>query len=131
MDSREPLTQHQPGAEQVPAAVQVPVATGFKECARKYKAEGLATVPLRLNDQGIAKIPVPLAWQTTTPETVELLDWSHAEGIGLVLGLNSCNRGAIDIDDVGLSQRFCAPCTDPPLSSYDLHGSRASPRSCR
>jgi hypothetical protein len=78
-------------------------AADWRVYARIFKEQGLATIPLRHNDDGIAKIPILDAWQTTTPGTVDSLDWSTAQGIGLVLGANSGNRSAIDIDDVELA----------------------------
>lgn len=73
------------------------------EAARRLVAQGLAVIPLRRNEEGFAKVPALKAWQRVTPEQVLSLDWSSAEGIGLVLGANSGNRGVIDIDDEALA----------------------------
>jgi hypothetical protein len=80
----------------------------FLERAQRLAAQGLAVIPLRRNEEGFAKIPVVKAWQNVTPELVLGLDWSTAEGIGLVLGANSGNRGAIDVDDEVLAADIVA-----------------------
>ena len=99
--------------------------TDYREASSKLAALGLAVIPLRKNSDGYATIPIAEAWQTTTPRTAAALEWSCAEGIGLVLGAASRNRGAIDIDDQDLAADVFAYVVTKhlhPLMTYTARG---------
>ena len=92
----------------------------LREAALEYSGFGWATVPLRNNDDGIAKIPIVPEWQKLMPEDAESLPWEQAQGIGIVLGRNSLYMGVIDIDDDELACELAAYLIlhDRPLMAY-------------
>lgn len=80
----------------------------FAEQAAIWAGQGWASHPLRMNEDGFAKVAITRDWQHIQPEDSLRLDWSSAKGIGLIGGSNSCNLGFIDIDDQELSARSWA-----------------------
>lgn len=75
----------------------------FRDAAALFAAEGWACHPLRLDENGFAKVAIVPNWQTLTPEQNTSHDWEHAAGLGIILGANSCNLAVIDIDDQELA----------------------------
>jgi len=78
------------------------------DSAIEYAREGFTTLPLVLDDNGFPKKAFTDSWQNLTPEDVTTLPWDRAVGIGLVLGSNSCNLAALDIDDEELARDVAA-----------------------
>lgn len=63
------------------------------------------TMPLTLDGNGLPKKPYVDAWTSLirSEETIRGLPWDRAKGIGIILGKQSNNLAALDIDDVDLA----------------------------
>lgn len=82
----------------------------FRNAANDYYKRGWTPLALGLDSNGFPKRPLALAW-TSLPRTQEAIrnqPWNAARGIGIALGAQSSNLGAIDIDHVALAQAVVA-----------------------
>jgi hypothetical protein len=92
--------------------------TDFATFAKAYAERRLAVCPLRLDEDGIAKVPLSDFYPRFRREQNTSHDWSTAAGLGIVLGRPSGNLAVVDIDDLGLAdylRRRLSERSDPPL----------------
>ena len=77
--------------------------TALSAAAVIYGERGIAVCPLRLDKDGIAKVPMSDFYPRFHPDGNSTHDWSQADGLGIVLGRPS-GLAVIDVDDLGLSE---------------------------
>ena len=78
----------------------------FRAAATEYFHRGWLTIPLMRDADGLPKRPMTLDWPNLKrdEQTLDLLPWENAAGMGLVLGPVSGNIGALDLDDQELAR---------------------------
>jgi len=86
----------------------------FIRVAHALAARSIAVCPLRLDDEGIAKVPLVKDYPRLTPEDNSSHDWRTAAGLGIVLGSTSGNLAVVDVDDAGLSEYLARRLLDSP-----------------
>jgi hypothetical protein len=78
------------------------LATVLRQAAAE--SETFAVVPLGLDEEGMAKVPLVERYYLLRPADNLSHDWNAASGIGTVLGRPSGNLGCGDVDDLGLAE---------------------------
>jgi hypothetical protein len=90
----------------------------FASTAAKLASRGITVVPLKLDADGFAKVPIFEMYPMLTPADNISHDWTTAAGLGLVLGRPSGNLAVLDVDDIGLAEhllRHLGKWPRPPL----------------
>ena len=97
----------------------------FDAYASVYATRQITACPTRVDDAGIAKVPVSDLYPGFRPEDNARQDWEHADGLGIVLGRPSGNLAVIDVDDNGLSEfllKHLQTESAPPLMASTARG---------
>lgn len=95
--------------------------TDFLSAAHRYFDEQQWTcIPLILDDNGFPKRPFSNAWQLTTSDwdTIRMLPWHQARGLGIVLGERSDNLAVLDLDSVPFADAVLEVLRSHPDSKF-------------
>lgn len=84
---------------------------GLAAAARAYAQRGWVAIPLGLDAGGLPKRPLVQDWPRLDLIQALSLDYSHAKGIGIVLGPASKNLAVMDIDDPEMAEAAFALCS--------------------